>query len=331
MSEQNNNIIVVGEMDDGQRLDRWLKKKFPHLSFGDTQKILRTGQLRIDGKRAKGDARLALGQAVRVPPQLVFDDAPQKKQKRVTEKEGDMLKSWVLFEDAHIIAINKPAGIASQGGSKVGRNIDDMMLAMADKDGHKPHLVHRLDKDTTGVMVLAKNPKVARAMGDLFKGRDVRKYYWAITAPAPEMYQGKIKSALAKVKEGDSEKVRSVDDEDGKMALTYYCVIENAGRNVALVAFWPRTGRMHQIRVHAAEMGCPLLGDFKYDEAQPLLAENPDLPDSLHLHARRLIFRHPITGKKMDITAPVGPDMKKTLKYFGFPADSKQDPFEDLE
>ena len=145
MSEQNNNIIVVGEVDDGQRLDRWLKKKFPHLSFGDTQKILRTGQLRIDGKRAKGDARLALGQAVRVPPQLLFEDAPQKKQKRVTEKESDMLKSWVLFEDAHIIAINKPAGIASQGGSKVGRNIDDMMLAMADKDGHKPHLVHRLD------------------------------------------------------------------------------------------------------------------------------------------------------------------------------------------
>jgi 23S rRNA pseudouridine955/2504/2580 synthase len=330
MSEQNN-IIEIGEIEDGQRLDRWLKKKFPHLSFGDAQKILRTGQLRIDGKRAKGDARLAMGQTVRLPPQLFFEDAPLKKQKRVSEKDADMLKTLVLFEDAHLIAINKPAGIASQGGSKVGGGGGGMMLAMADKTGHKPHLVHRLDKDTTGVMLLAKNPKVARALGDMFKSRDMRKYYWAITAPAPEIYEGKIKSSLAKVKEGSTERVRAVDTEDGKMALTYYTVIETAGRDVALVAFWPRTGRMHQIRVHAAEMGCPLLGDFKYEPAQPLLAENPDLPDALHLHARRLIFSHPVTGKKIDITAPVGPEMKKTLKYFGFPADSKTDPFEDLE
>lgn len=331
MTSEQNNIIAIGEVDDGQRLDRWLKKKFPHLSFGDAQKILRTGQLRIDGKRAKGDARLAAGQTVRLPPQLLFEDAPQKKQKRVSEKDSALLQSLVLFEDAHMIAINKPAGIASQGGSKVGKNIDDMMLAMADKSGHKPHLVHRLDKDTTGVMLLAKNPKIARVLGDMFKSREMRKYYWAITAPAPELYQGKIKSSLAKVKEGGTEIVRAVDSEDGKMALTYYTVIESAGRDVALVAFWPRTGRMHQIRVHAAEMGCPLLGDFKYDPAQQLLAENPDLPEALHLHARRLIFRHPVTGKKIDITAPVGPEMKKTLKYFGFPADGKADPFEDLE
>lgn len=331
MSEQNNNIIVVGENDDGQRLDRWLKKKFPHLSFGDTQKILRTGQLRIDGKRAKGDARLAEGQAVRLPPQLLFEDAPVKKKKQVSEKDAAFLKSIVLYEDAHIIAINKPAGLASQGGSKVGKNVDDMMAGMVDKNGHKPHLVHRLDKDTTGVMLLAKNPKIARVLGDMFKGRELRKYYWAITSPTPEMYQGKIKSSLAKVKEGGEERVRAVDDEDGKMALTFYTVLENAGRDVALVAFWPRTGRMHQIRVHAAEMGCPLLGDFKYDPAQMLLAENPDLPEALHLHARRLIFRHPVTGKKIDITAPVGPEMKKTMKYFGFPDNAKSDPFEDIE
>lgn len=331
MSEQNNNIIVIGENDDGQRLDRWLKKKFPHLSFGDTQKILRTGQLRIDGKRAKGDARLSEGQSVRLPPQLFFEDAPAKKQKQVSEKDAAFLKSIILYEDAYLIAINKPAGLASQGGSKVGKNVDDMMLALADKSGHKPHLVHRLDKDTTGVMLLAKNPKTARALGDMFKSRDLRKYYWAITAPTPEMYQGKIKSSLAKVKEGGEERVRAVDDEDGKMALTFYTVLENAGRDVALVAFWPRTGRMHQIRVHAAEMGCPLLGDFKYDPAQTLLSENPDLPEALHLHARRLIFRHPVTNKKIDITAPVGPDMKKTLKYFGFPDNAKGDPFEDIE
>lgn len=330
MSEQNN-ILLIDEMDDGQRLDRWLKKKFPHLSFGDAQKILRTGQLRIDGKRAKGDARLAAGQSVRLPPQLLFADAPEKKKKQVSERDAGFLKSLVLYEDQHLIAINKPAGIASQGGSKVGRNIDDMMAAMADKNGHKPHLVHRLDKDTTGVMLLAKNPKTARTLGDMFKGRDIHKYYWAVTAPAPEMYEGKIRSALAKVKEGGEDRVRAVDDDEGKMAVTYYTVLESAGRDVALVAFWPRTGRMHQIRVHAAQMGCPLLGDFKYDPAQTLLADNPDLPEALHLHARRLIFRHPATGKKMDITAPVGPEMKKTLKYFGFPDNGKTDPFADLE
>lgn len=331
MTEQQN-IITVDEHDDGQRLDRWLKKKFPHLSFGDTQKILRTGQLRIDGKRAKGDARLALGQSVRLPPQLLFEDAPIKKQKRVSEKDGAFLKSIILFEDKYIIAINKPAGIASQGGSKVGKNIDDMMVALADKNGHKPHLVHRLDKDTTGVMLLAKDPKMARALGDMFKSRDMRKYYWAVTAGTPQMYQGKVKSSLAKVKEGNKEVVRAVDSEDGKMALTFYSVIENAGNDVALVAFWPRTGRMHQIRVHAAdELHCPILGDYKYEPAQMLLSENPDLPTSLHLHARRIIFQHPVTGKKIDIVAPVNSDMKKTLKYFGFPADGKADPFEELE
>lgn len=323
-----NNQMTIDEADDGQRLDRYLKKHFPAISFGDVQKVLRKGQVRVDGKRVKGDARLVTGQILRVPPQWTM--APEKREKTVSHRDADFFKSLVIYEDKDIIAINKPAGIASQGGSKVGRNIDDMSLALAVGDA-KPHLVHRLDKDTTGVMLLARNPKAARLLGELFKGRDIRKYYWAITVPAPEMYQGKIKSALAKVGRGGAERVESVEDDDGRMAITYYNVMEAAGRKLAWVAFWPRTGRTHQIRVHAAEMGCPLLGDFKYDADQILLQENPDLPAALHLHARRLILPHPVTGKMLDITAPLGDDMRKTFKYFGFPVDDKSDPFEALD
>lgn len=323
-----NNQMTIDEADDGQRLDRYLKKHFPAISFGDVQKVLRKGQVRVDGKRVKGDARLATGQILRVPPQWTMET--EKREKTISQRDTDFFRSLVIYEDKDIIAINKPAGIASQGGSKVGRNIDDLSLAMA-IDGAKPHLVHRLDKDTTGVMLLARNPKAARLLGNLFKGRDIRKYYWAITVPAPEMYQGKIKSALAKVARGGTERVESVEDDDGRMAITYYNVMEAAGRKLAWVAFWPRTGRTHQIRVHAAEMGCPLLGDFKYDTEQVLLQENPDLSAALHLHARRLILPHPVTGKKLDITAPLGDDMRKTFKYFGFPVDDKTDPFETLD
>lgn len=327
MSEYNNQI-TINEVDDGQRLDRFLKKHFPHVTFGDVQKALRTGQVRLDGKRVKGDARMVEGQLLRLPPQWTM---PQKeREKKVSSKDADFMESLVIYEDKHLIAINKPAGIASQGGSKVGKNIDDLSAAMA-IDGHKPHLVHRLDKDTTGVMLLARNPKAARLLGEMFKGRDIRKYYWAITAPAPEMYQGKVLSALAKVGRAGNERVEAVEDDDGRMALTYYNVMEAAGRKLAWVAFWPRTGRTHQIRVHAAQMGCPLLGDFKYDETQELLQENPDLPHVLHLHARRLILSHPVTGKKLDISAPLSKEMQKTFKYFGFPVTDKSDPFEDLD
>jgi 23S rRNA pseudouridine955/2504/2580 synthase len=323
-----NNLITINEADDGQRLDRFLKKHFPHVTFGDVQKAVRKGQVRLDGKRVKGDARMVLGQILRLPPQWTM---PQdKREKTVSARDADFMRSLVIYEDKDIIAINKPAGVASQGGSKVGKNIDDLSLALA-IDDHKPHLVHRLDKDTTGVMLLARNPKAARQLGEMFKGRDIRKYYWAITVPAPEIYQGKVLSALAKVGRAGEERVEAVDDEDGRMALTYYNVMESAGRKLAWVAFWPRTGRTHQIRVHAAQMGCPLLGDFKYDETQELLQENPDLPHVLHLHARRLILPHPVTGKKLDLTAPLSPEMQKTFKYFGFSVNDKTDPFAELD
>jgi len=320
--------VVVTEEEDGVRLDRWLKKNYPDAAFSNIQKILRTGQVRVDGKRAKGEARLVKGQAIRVPPQLAVP--VPKNEKGLTKKDMDFIQSLVLYKDEHVIAINTPAGIASQGGTNINRHIDGMLEGLT-FEGVKPHLVHRLDKDTSGVLLLARNPRVAKRMGELFQGRDIRKYYWAITVPAPIQHQGKIKSTIAKVDGPGGEKMRGVSEEKGKTALTYYQVMETAGTKLAWVAFWPKTGRTHQIRVHALEMGCPLLGDYKYSYQQPLLEELPELPNILHLHSRRVILPHPVTGKKLDITAPLDPQMKKTWKFFNFNPEDKSDPFEDVE
>ncbi len=321
--------ITVKSDDDGQRLDRWIKKHYPGMSFGDMQKILRTGQLRVDGKRVKGEARLAEGQVLRIPPQMRAGGAALK-DRGLLQKEIDFIQSLVIYKDKDIIAINKPSGLATQGGSKVGRHVDGMLEGLTYGES-KPHLVHRLDKDTSGVLLLARHPKAARALGDLFQGRDIKKYSWAVTSPAPALHQGKVKSYINKVAGAGGERMMAVDEEEGKMALTFYSVIENLGNEVAFVAFWPRTGRTHQIRVHAAEIGCPLLGDYKYGPDQDFLERNDELSPILHLHARRLVFRHPFTDKKVDITAPLGPEMRKTFKHFGFDANDKTDYFEDVE
>lgn len=321
--------ITIAEGDDGQRLDRWLKRHYPGIPFGQLQKILRTGQLRVDGKRAKGDTRLAAGQVLRIPPQM---SAPEAKEPRpVSQKDVDFINSIVIYKDEHVMALNKPPGLAVQGGTKIGRHIDGLLEGLTNREGEKPHLVHRLDKDTSGVLLLARTAKAARELGHMFKGRGIRKYYWAITVPVPELAQGKISAPLAKGNVGGGERMMAVSDEDGKSALTYYSVMETVGKKLAWVAFWPKTGRTHQIRVHALEMGCPLLGDFKYGGRQEVLDDSPELPGILHLHARRIIMPHPVTGKKLDITAPLSPEMKKTFAFFGFNAEDKTDPFEELE
>jgi 23S rRNA pseudouridine955/2504/2580 synthase len=323
--------VEISMHDDGQRLDRWLKKNYPELSFGDMQKILRTGQIRVDGKRVKGDSRLKAGQMVRVPPMLRIDALKEKKAEAVNVRETKYAKSMIVYQDDHIIVLNKPAGLATQGGSKVKIHVDKIIAGLA-RGGHKPHLVHRLDKETSGLLLLARTPQVARALGDLFKGRDIRKYYWALTLGVPEMPQGKVKSTIAKVEGRGGERMMVVDADhpDGKNALTFYNVIDQVGDNLAWVAFWPRTGRTHQIRVHALQMGTPLLGDHKYAPDQEFLTEKK-LPNRLYLHAERLIFPHPATGRIMDIRAPMDEDMRKAFREFGLDLASVGDPFEDVE
>lgn len=320
--------LYVDNGEDGVRVDRWFKRRWPHLNHIQLNKLFRSGQVRVDGSRVKADTKLAAGSQVRVPP---LPDAPDPDQKQeLSKRDIAFAKSLVLYEDEEVLALNKPAGLAVQGGTKTTHHIDKLLSAWGE-GVNRPKLVHRLDRDTSGVLLLARTTLAAQALGDQFKGRDIRKYYWAVTSPAPAQHQGKITVPLAKRDAGGGERVMAVDEEEGKSALTYYQVIETVGDKLAWVAFWPRTGRTHQIRVHALEIGCPLLGDYKYEEQQNFLEENPNLPRTLHLHSRRMILPHPITGKMLDITAPLDPEMKKTFKYFGFNADDKTDPFDILD
>lgn len=308
--------MIINHDDDGQRLDRFLKKAFPTLTFGQSQKLIRTGQIRINGKRAKADSRLAQGDELRLPPSLSHDN-PERHQKQFSQKDRDFIDSIVLFEDDQILALNKPAGLAVQGGTKTMRHLDGMLNSYQ-KKGVKPRLVHRLDKETSGVLLLAKTADAARVLTYAFQGHDVKKTYWAVTAPAPTQENGTIDAPLAKspVRE-DGGEVMVHDEENGKRAVTDFEVLDRVGKEAALVAFYPQTGRTHQIRVHAALIGAPLLGDFKYNP-EPFPFENDDIYKGLHLHARSLEFPHPSTNKPMVIQADLSGDFLKTKSSLGF-------------
>ncbi len=331
--------ITVKDDDDGQRLDRWIKKYVPDMPYVLAQKLMRKGQIRVDGKRVKPDTRLVSGQEIKIPP---FESKTQDKikvhKKKITDDDIEFMRSLVIYEDEHVIALNKPADFAVQGGTNTKHHIDGLLEVFKNKDGVVPRLVHRLDKGTSGILLLARSAKCARELGFAFKNRDVRKIYWGVVSPTPDAYEGTIKAPIVK-SEGDYEKM-VIDEKEGKFALTEYCVIENAGRAAAFVAFWPRTGRTHQIRVHAAEaLGSAIIGDRKYraikDEECKLIdadLEGMDLPKRLHLHARRLILPHPmISGRVLDVTAPLSPELVKSWKNLGFNHKYKQDPFEELD
>lgn len=322
--------LTVADDDDGQRLDRWLKKAMPGVPYALIQKMMRTGQVRVNGKRAKPETRLESGQIVRVPP---FDvKTGDKTGNHFTPDEGDrkFLENMIIYDDGDLLALNKPYGLAVQGGSGIRRHMDGLLELLTSKKGVKPRLVHRLDRDTSGVLLVARSLKMAQAMGDMFSGRDIRKYYWALTVPVPEVMDGTIRMALNKG-EGRFKDMMVVDEVDGKKASTEFRVLDRAGRKAAFVAFWPRTGRTHQIRVHAASgLGCPIYGDEKYG------GDVPDLDDlhisgRLHLHARRVMFPHPLTGKPVDITAPLPDEMRKSWKAFNFDYNNKDDPFSDVK
>ena len=278
--------------DDGQRLDRWLKKKFPHIAFGQMQKIIRTGQIRIDGKRAKGDARLSAGQELRLPPMLANAEVAEK---TIDAKDKALIQSLIVYDDEDIVVINKPAGLAVQGGPNITRHVDGMLDGLTGANGVRPRLVHRLDKDTSGLLLLARSAESARRLSTAFAGRDVEKIYVAICAPAPEDDAGRIDAPLAKGMAGPDLEKMMTDDEVGKSAITDYKVLAR-GRDAGLVQFMPLTGRTHQIRVHAAEIGAPLWGDAKYGGTGK---------GRFYLHAKKLTIIHPKTGKDMTLEAPV--------------------------
>ncbi|MGI9485743.1 MAG: RluA family pseudouridine synthase [Geminicoccaceae bacterium] len=299
------------------RLDRWFKRHFPTLGHGLLQKLLRTGQVRVDGKRAQANARLAEGQTIRVPP-LPDSDEPKSTQPAFRPQDADDLRAMILHEDDALIALDKPAGLAVQGGSKTARHIDGMLLSLAPK-GERYRLVHRLDRDTSGLLVVAKTPSSAAKLSRAFQRHDVQKLYWALVAGLPPLEDGIIDKPLTKAASRgrpDFELVQA-DVDGAQKAVTRYRTIARAGKVSAWLALQPLSGRTHQLRVHCALMDCPILGDPKYGgpKARPAGA-----PSTLMLHARELDLPHP-DGGRLTLEAPLSDTMRKGFAWIGFEPD----------
>ena len=309
----------VSEAEDGMRLDRWFKTHYPSLPHSRLEKLLRTGQVRVDGGRAKASTRLAASQSVRVPP---LPDVPPPPGPRHALSRGDraFLASITLYEDDDLLVLNKPSGIAVQGGSKTTHHIDRLLEGMGDGPETRPRLVHRLDRDTSGVLVIAKRRSVAAKLGRAFQTRSVRKIYWALVRGVPKPPQGKVEAALVKAAGPEGDRVRKArpgEQDVAQSAVTHYAVVDRAGQDVAFVSLKPVTGRQHQLRAHMAILGHPILGDEKYRGDRDL----PEgIPNKLQLHARRISFPHPSGEGMVDVTAPLPEHMAAAFEAFGFEA-----------
>jgi len=305
------------------RLDRWFKRHFPQLSHGRLEKFLRKGHVRVDGKRAKSNQRLEAGQTVRVPPLPDESPAPLVKAQAVDPNLVKTLQESVLFKDKDVLVINKPAGLAVQGGSGVSQHVDGALDALTFEAKERPRLVHRLDKDTAGVLVLARSAKAAAELTKAFRHRETEKIYWAIVIGSPDVPDGQVEAAMAKTDSAKGERVH-IDPEDGKRAITDFRLISSAAGKVSWLELKPLTGRTHQLRVHCEAMGTPILGDGKYGGRTAFLADLPEAK-ALHLFAREI--RLPREGKPdIEVSAPLPPHMKETYSYFGFEeAEAKAD------
>ena len=342
-------IQTVAEADGEMRLDRWLKKRFPEITQGQVEKLCRTGQIRVEGGRVKASTRVAPGQQVRVPPlpKAAPATAP-KPEAGISDADARMIQAAVLWKDEHIIALNKPPGLPSQGGSGQGsRHVDGLTAALMFGYKDRPKLVHRLDKDTSGVLLLARTDRVARALSEAFRARTTRKIYWAAVAGVPSPKMGTVRFGLVKApghgRGGEGAKMMAVhpakvdETEGAKRATTDYAVLDALGTRAAWVALVPITGRTHQLRAHMAELGHPIVGDGKYGgSGQENLGDGwgaqlgGEISRKLHLHARSIAFDHPITGKRITLTAPLPDHMKRTWKTLGWSeAEVPADPFED--
>lgn len=315
-------LVAADEAD--MRLDRWFKRRFPQLSHGRLEKWLRTGQVRVDGKRVKAGQRLEAGQTVRVPP-LGDEKVPppaQSKAMRISDTDRMELEGRVLHRDDLVLVLDKPAGLAVQGGTNTDKHLDGMLDLLRFGAAERPRLVHRLDRDTSGVLVLARTAKAAAKLTEAFRSKEARKLYWALVVGVPQIPEGRIDLRLAKLPGRAGEKV-GVDEDEGKRAITLYRIVDRAGRRAAWLAMEPLTGRTHQLRVHAAEaLGTPIHGDGKYGGKEAFL-EAPGLSRKLHLHARAIRIPHP-TGGLLEVTAPLPEHMRRTWDFLGFSEDNRE-------
>jgi 23S rRNA pseudouridine955/2504/2580 synthase len=338
---------TVDADEAGMRVDRWFREHYPDLPFGLLQKLLRSGQIRVDGGRVKTSTRLQPGQSVRVPPLPGRPAAGKGKETRPIPRpaavheaqepgaarravpgsrparggggsDADLLRSIILYEDDDVMVINKPYGLAVQGGSGLTRHIDAMLEAFRDARGQKPRLVHRLDRDTTGVLVIARTRLAAQKLAAAFRTRSTRKIYWALVAGVPKPKQGRISTWLAREGARGTERMRVArhGEEEASHAETLYSVVDQAGQRLAWLTMRPVTGRTHQLRAHAAHIGHPIVGDPKYFDRNDW--ELPGgIQNRLHLHARRIVMPHP-SGGTLDVTAPLPDHMQQSWNLLGF-------------
>ena len=337
--------LTVSAEDTDQRLDRWLRRQFPHLAQGRIEKMCRKGELRVDGGRVKASTRVAAGQTVRVPPLPDPDRAPARPT-GPSEADARMIQATVIYRDDHVLALNKPPGLPVQGGSGQQRHIDGLSDALRFGLEERPRLVHRLDKDTSGVLLMARSRSVAAALTAAFRHRDTAKLYWAAVAGVPHPKSGEIITGLVKAAghgaQGEGEKMlclhpRDIDQTSGaKRAVSHYALLEAAAKRAAWMALSPITGRTHQLRAHMAELGHPIVGDGKYGgSGQDNLGDGwgahlgGEISRKLHLHARSLRLKHPVTGARLSLVAPLPPHMAQTWETFQWsPRDVPEDPFE---
>lgn len=305
--------------DDGIRVDRWFKRHLPQITHGVLQKAVRKKDVRLDGARTDTNVRLSAGQVLRFPEEWRSAPKPVAKTQtaNITANQIADLEAAIIHEDAQILVLNKPVGLAVQGGTGQSKSVDDILRARAAKRKEEaPRLVHRLDRDTSGVLVLGKTANAAAELASSFAKKKARKLYWALVRGTPRPEEGKIDLALLKsVGEdgGGREKVRA--HEDGKEAVTIYRVVERAGTKLSWVEMEPVTGRTHQLRVHMTAIGHPILGDGKYGGADAFL-ESEGLAKQLHLHAAAIQL--PFKGRELEFYAPLPKHMQKSWDYLGF-------------
>lgn len=299
------------------RLDRWFQRHYPALSHGALQKLLRTGQVRLDGKRVEGSDRVEPGQTVRLPPGVTAAPPPKPRERPgVSDRDAAEIQRLVIHRDDMVIALDKPPGLAVQGGSGTERHVDGMLDALRFGYEERPRLVHRLDKDTSGLLLIARTGQAAKRLAESFRDRATEKLYWAVVVGVPPKSDGAINLPLAKRPGARDRETMQVDHQEGQKALTHYRVLDRVAKRAALLALWPRTGRTHQLRVHCAAVGCPILGDRKYGGEEALLSAVAD-SRRLHLHARRLVLLHPSGKGELAVQAEPPPHFRRTVEALG--------------